>query len=331
MTTYVKNIIALEEYSKVYGLIQLGIQYESAEIWHESVKVSVDKIIPYQKDTFLIFLTESDDKQKYGCATFIINHLDNGIYEIRGLSPCKYNICRFIEPFPVINMNQQIVDILVAYTKFIADNFRIKMVNPEQYVKNYIDDSEKTIEMSEETIKTIISKQKPIVQAKPYDSQTWLINAKAQEIAGDATTKAIIVEPSVVTKVNLSEKSDRKLQHRLDRLYDKKQKLKAKLDDEVEEDMIDICNKVELLNDDILLIEDILAKRGTLFDKKEVKVTKKEEVKVTQKEYDEWFQTGRNGKKVPELRQILMDRKIPGVTNKTLKKDMAVLAKKHIK
>lgn len=70
-------------------------------------------------------------------------------------------------------------------------------------------------------------------------------------------------------------------------------------------------------------------------EKHKIKTPKKEhkkhKVRFTQKEYDLWFESGRKGPLVNDLRDILRKRGIKNVTSKTTKKDMKTIVKKRVR
>lgn len=57
----------------------------------------------------------------------------------------------------------------------------------------------------------------------------------------------------------------------------------------------------------------------------------KNSIIITKKEYNKWFESGRQGPKVSELRTIFINKGIPNVTNKTTKKDLEIIVKKYVK
>jgi len=65
-------------------------------------------------------------------------------------------------------------------------------------------------------------------------------------------------------------------------------------------------------------------------EKKKKKV-KKEKIRFTQKEFDLWFESGRKGPVVADLRNILIKKGIKNITNKTTKKEMREIVKKRVR
>lgn len=58
--------------------------------------------------------------------------------------------------------------------------------------------------------------------------------------------------------------------------------------------------------------------------------SKKKGISFTDTEFNDMFENGRKGPKVAEIRELLMKRKVPGITSKSTKKEMKEIIEKYV-